>query len=80
MESRLVRPGTAEVIFKTLIDAHKAVEVYHNRQLDGQPMKCLLVNPRQGNKPTAPAFKPTRYMIKCFNFVLIYIKILHIEY
>ncbi|XP_026478978.1 polymerase delta-interacting protein 3-like isoform X2 [Ctenocephalides felis] len=59
LESRLVRPGTAEVIFKTLADAQQAVDVYHNRQLDGQPMKCLLVNPRQGNKPTAPALKPT---------------------
>jgi hypothetical protein len=44
--SRLVRPGVAEVIYKTLKDAAKAVETYHNRQLDGHPMKCLLVNPR----------------------------------
>lgn len=44
--SRLVRPGVAEVIYKTLKDATKAVETYHNRQLDGHPMKCLLVNPR----------------------------------
>ncbi|XP_001600231.2 polymerase delta-interacting protein 3 [Nasonia vitripennis] len=44
--SRLVRPGIAEVIYKTLKDATKAVETYHNRQLDGHPMKCLLVNPR----------------------------------
>ncbi|CAG5090926.1 Similar to POLDIP3: Polymerase delta-interacting protein 3 (Homo sapiens), partial [Cotesia congregata] len=36
--SRLVRPGTAEVIYKTLKDATKAVETYHNRQLDGHPM------------------------------------------
>lgn len=44
-ESRLVRTGTAEVIYKKLEDAQKAVELYHNRQLDGQPMNCLLVNP-----------------------------------
>ncbi|KAL7305217.1 hypothetical protein TKK_0002603 [Trichogramma kaykai] len=44
--SRLVKPGIAEVIYKTLKDATKAVETYHNRQLDGHPMKCLLVNPR----------------------------------
>lgn len=56
-EARLVRPGVAEVIFKTLKDAEKAVDTYHNRQLDGQPMKCLLVNPRASNKPTAPAIK-----------------------
>ncbi|KAG7209143.1 hypothetical protein KM043_015286 [Ampulex compressa] len=53
--SRLVRPGTAEVIYKTLKDATKAVETYHNRQLDGHPMKCLLVNPRPKNNPTGPA-------------------------
>ncbi|XP_032513985.2 polymerase delta-interacting protein 3-like isoform X2 [Danaus plexippus] len=46
VESRLVRPGTAEVIYKTVQDAQKAVELYHNRQLDGQPMTCLLVTPR----------------------------------
>lgn len=56
-ESRLVRPGVAEVIFRNLKDAEKAVDTYHNRQLDGQPMKCLLVNPRSSNKPTAPAIK-----------------------
>lgn len=56
-ESRLVRPGVAEVIYKDQKDAEKAVETYHNRQLDGQPMKCLLVNPRSSSKPTAPAIK-----------------------
>lgn len=44
--SRLVRPGIAEVVYKSLKDATKAVETYHNRQLDGHPMKCLLVNPK----------------------------------
>lgn len=53
--ARLVRPGTAEVIYKNLKDAQKAVDTYHNRQLDGQPMKCLLVNKRPLNNPTAPA-------------------------
>uniref|UniRef100_A0A182SGK0 RRM domain-containing protein n=1 Tax=Anopheles maculatus TaxID=74869 RepID=A0A182SGK0_9DIPT len=46
LESRLVRPGVAEVIYRNLEDAEKAVEAYHKRQLDGQPMNCLLVNPR----------------------------------
>ncbi|XP_076755312.1 uncharacterized protein LOC143426071 [Xylocopa sonorina] len=55
--SRLVRPGTAEVIYKTLKDATKAVETYHNRQLDGHPMKCLLVNPRPKSNPTGPAVR-----------------------
>ncbi|XP_021931285.1 uncharacterized protein LOC110835413 isoform X2 [Zootermopsis nevadensis] len=44
--SRLVRPGTAEVVYQLHKDAVKAVDVYHNRQLDGQPMKCMLVNSR----------------------------------
>lgn len=56
-DSRIVRPGVAEVIYKSLNDAEKAVDTYHNRQLDGQPMKCLLVNPRASNKPTAPAMR-----------------------
>lgn len=55
LESRLVRPGVAEVIYRTAADAEEAVDTYHNRQLDGQPMKCLLVKPRASNKPTAPA-------------------------
>ncbi|KAM7348524.1 uncharacterized protein ACRADG_007795 isoform 2-T2 [Cochliomyia hominivorax] len=57
IDSRIVRPGVAEVIYKSLVDAEKAVDTYHNRQLDGQPMKCLLVNPRASNKPTAPAIR-----------------------
>lgn len=56
-ESRIVRPGVAEVLYKSLTDAEKAVDTYHNRQLDGLPMKCLLVNPRASSKPTAPAAK-----------------------
>ncbi|CAH2264054.1 jg16412 [Pararge aegeria aegeria] len=55
VESRLVRPGTAEVIYKTLEDAQQAVELYHNRQLDKQPMNCLLVTPRT----TAPTHSST---------------------
>lgn len=56
--AQLVRPGTAEVIYKNLKDAQKAVDTYHNRQLDGQPMKCLLVNKRPLNNPTGPAVTP----------------------
>ncbi|XP_052863933.1 uncharacterized protein LOC128270559 [Anopheles cruzii] len=57
LESRLVRPGVAEVIYRTLRDAEKAVDAYHNRQLDGQPMNCLLVHSRSSVKLTAPAIK-----------------------
>ncbi|XP_058128289.1 uncharacterized protein LOC131290512 [Anopheles ziemanni] len=56
IETRLVRPGIAEVIYHTLQDAEKAVEVYHNRQLDGQPMNCLLVNPRYTSTQQPPIF------------------------
>lgn len=55
-DSKLVRPGTAEVIYSSLKDAQKAVDVYHNRQLDGQPMNCFLVNPRKPS--TAPSRPP----------------------
>ncbi|KAJ4441598.1 uncharacterized protein [Periplaneta americana] len=51
--SRLVRPGTAEVVYENHKDAVKAVDVYHNRQLDGQPMKCMLVNSRPPSIPGA---------------------------
>lgn len=64
LDARLVRTGVAEVIFEKLADAQTAVDTYHNRQLDGQPMKCLLVNPRSSNKPTAPAMKPTRRYVE----------------
>ena len=40
---QLVNPGHAEVTFVNRADAVKAVEIYHNRQLDGKPMKCQLV-------------------------------------
>lgn len=59
-DARLVRTGVAEVIFKKEKDALKAVEVYHNRQLDSLPMKCLLVSPRASDHPTAPALS-SRY-------------------
>lgn len=55
-----MKTGVAEVIFADMKDAEAAVETYHNRQLDGQPMKCLLVNPRQSGKPTAPAIRSSK--------------------
>jgi polymerase delta-interacting protein 3 len=50
VSAHLVRPGIAEVVYKNLGDAEEAVETYHNRQLDGQPMKCMLV--RSSAKPS----------------------------
>ena len=38
--ARLLETGVAEVVFVKMSDAAKAVEIYHNRQLDGKPMKC----------------------------------------
>ena len=32
------------MVFFQLSDAQKAVEIYHNRQLDGLAMKCKLVS------------------------------------
>ena len=40
---RISSPGTAEVIYINKADAVKAVEVYHNRQLDGKSMRCQIV-------------------------------------
>jgi hypothetical protein len=40
----LLRPGVAEVIYKQRSHAVSAVDVYHKRQLDGQPMNVVLVN------------------------------------
>ena len=39
----LPTPGSAEIVFMNKEDADRAIEVYHNRQLDGQPMKCQMV-------------------------------------
>jgi len=41
--AKVSEPGTAEVTFVNRSDALKAVEIYHNRQLDGKAMRCLLV-------------------------------------
>lgn len=59
--SRLVRPGTAEVVYKTQEDAQRAVDLYHNRQLDGQPMNCLLVTPRSPSATTRSGTIPALY-------------------
>ncbi|CAH0720899.1 unnamed protein product, partial [Brenthis ino] len=61
VESRLVRPGTAEVIYKSVEDAQVAVDLYHNRQLDGQPMNCLLVTPRSTSTSARSSNKPALY-------------------
>lgn len=42
--ARLVDHGVAEVVFVDRMDAQKAVEIYHNRQLDGKAMKCQILS------------------------------------
>merc|ERR1711874_341041 len=42
--AKLVTPGHAEVTFVNKKDALKAVDIYHNRQLDGKPMKCQIID------------------------------------
>ena len=41
--AKVVEAGTFEVVFVNRGDALKAVEIYHNRQLDGKAMKCQVV-------------------------------------
>lgn len=41
--AKLVTPGHAEVCFVNHSHAKNAVDIYHNRQLDGKPMRCQLV-------------------------------------
>lgn len=43
ISAKFVKPGVAEVIYKDYHSAKMAVDIYHNRQLDGEPMKCTLV-------------------------------------
>ncbi|XP_035221075.1 polymerase delta-interacting protein 3-like [Stegodyphus dumicola] len=40
--AELCYPGTAVIEFFSQEDAEKACEIYHNRLLDGQPMKCCI--------------------------------------
>jgi RNA recognition motif. (a.k.a. RRM, RBD, or RNP domain) len=39
---KMIRPGTAEVIYENYGDAERSVDTYHNRALDNRPMKCYL--------------------------------------
>ncbi|EDW82822.2 uncharacterized protein Dwil_GK24941 [Drosophila willistoni] len=43
VDASVIRQGTAEVFYKCLKDAEKAVFVYHNRYFDNKPMHCVLV-------------------------------------
>lgn len=41
--AKVTSPGTAEVVYINFSDAQRAIDVYHNRQLDGRSMKCQIV-------------------------------------
>ncbi|KAH8344683.1 hypothetical protein KR067_003349 [Drosophila pandora] len=58
-DAHVVRPGTAEVIYKTLEHAEMAVEAYHHREFDDQPMHCVLVNPHSSNRSSHSASSRT---------------------
>ncbi|KAH8274781.1 hypothetical protein KR026_005352 [Drosophila bipectinata] len=58
-DAHVVRPGTAEVIYKTLEHAEMAVEAYHHREFDDQPMHCVLVNPHSSNRSSRSASSRT---------------------
>ena len=42
-QAKLVSPDHAEVTLVNKSDTTRAVEIYHNRQLDERPMKCQMV-------------------------------------
>ncbi|XP_070506283.1 polymerase delta-interacting protein 3-like [Chironomus tepperi] len=42
MSAKIIRPGTAEIIYRQEGDDERAHEAYHNRILDGRPMKITL--------------------------------------
>ncbi len=44
--AKIVEPGVAEIVFVNRSDALRAVEIYHNRQLDGKAMRCHAVSNR----------------------------------
>ncbi len=41
--ARMKENGDAEIVFVNKVDATRAVDAYHNRQLDGRPMKLQIV-------------------------------------
>lgn len=54
--AKMIRSGVAEVAYKSQKDAVKAVEIYHNRQLDGLPMKCALLS--SSSEPSSSRYIP----------------------
>ena len=70
VRASLQRPGSAEVYYLRREDASKAVDVYHNRQLDGLPMRCNLgptyVNEPLNRREVASPQSKSRYSLSEF--------------
>lgn len=70
VRASLQRPGSAEVYYLRREDALKAVDVYHNRQLDGLPMRCNLgptyVNEPLNRREVASPQSKSRYSLSEF--------------
>ncbi|XP_068240824.1 LOW QUALITY PROTEIN: polymerase delta-interacting protein 3-like [Palaemon carinicauda] len=52
---RMVRQGVAEAFFVSQDDAYRSVELFNNRQLEGQPMKVMVVRKKTQVVSSAPA-------------------------
>lgn len=61
VRASLQRPGIAEVVYVRRDDALRAVDVYHNRQLDGLPMHCSMGAVFEPRRETAPVSAKPRY-------------------
>ncbi|MPC88927.1 polymerase delta-interacting protein 3 [Portunus trituberculatus] len=60
LSARMVREGVAEAVFMNEEDAYKSVEVFNNRQLDGQPMCVSVVNKKVPVLAAAAPPQPSR--------------------
>lgn len=54
IDARIVREGIAEAVFLNEEDAFRSVEVFNNRQLDGQPMSVTVVNKKSSSLSAPP--------------------------
>ncbi|XP_042218283.1 uncharacterized protein LOC121863613 isoform X2 [Homarus americanus] len=54
LSARMIREGVAEAVFMNIEDAFRSVEVFNNRQLDGQPMCVTVVTKKPPSAATAP--------------------------
>jgi len=50
--TKMIKAGSAEVVFVKREDAEMAVKKYNNRELDGQPMQCKMATPVKSSLKT----------------------------